>query len=63
MQIWNHEIIDNTKFSSNLKCADIIPIFKKIECVAKENYSTLPVGSKIFQICPYSNDWLMEKNI
>ena len=53
MQIWNHEIIDNRKVSSNLKCADITPIFKKLECVLKENYrpitSILPVVSKIVE--------------
>lgn len=50
--IWNLEIIDNQKFPSKLKCADISPIFKKLDCVLKENYrpiSILPVVSKIFE--------------
>ena len=29
MQIWNKEIIESKKFPSELKCADITPIFKK----------------------------------
>ena len=31
MQIWNNEIIDNQKFPTKLKYADIAPIFKKLE--------------------------------
>ena len=52
MQIWNNEIIENKKFPSELKCADITPIFKKLECILKKNYrpvSILPVVSKIFE--------------
>ena len=52
MQIWNKEIIENMKFPSELKCADISPIFKKVDRVLKENYrpvSILPVVSKIFE--------------
>ena len=52
MLIWNHEIIDNKTFPSKLKCADLTPIFKKLECILKENYrpiSILPVVSKIFE--------------
>ena len=52
MQIWNKEIIEHMKFSSELKCADISPIFKKVDRVLKENYrpvSILPVVSKIFE--------------
>ena len=52
MHIWNKEIIENKKFPYELKCADIIPIFKKLECILKQNYrpvSILPVVSKIFE--------------
>ena len=52
MEIWNKEIINNKKFPSKLKYADLTPIFKKLECVLKENYrpvSILPVVSKIFE--------------
>ena len=52
MQIWNKEIIENKKFPSKLKYADITPIFKKLECISKENYrpvSILPVVSKVFE--------------
>ena len=52
MQIWNIEIIKNKKFPSKLKLADIIPIFKKLQNIYKENYrpvSLLPVVSKIFE--------------
>ena len=52
MQIWNNEIIDNEKFPSALKHADITPILKKLKCILKENYrpvSILPVVSKILR--------------
>ena len=52
MQIWNKEIIENKKFPSELKCADICALFKKLDCTLKENYrpvSILPVVSKIFE--------------
>ena len=51
-QIWNHEILENEKFPTKLKYADITPIFKKLDCTLKENYrpvSILPVVSKIFE--------------
>ena len=51
-QIWNNEVILNKKFPSNLKLADITPLFKKLEPILKENYrpvSLLPVVSKIFE--------------
>ena len=51
-QIWNTEIIENNKFPSKLKCADLTPIFKKLECISVKNYrpvSILPVISKIFE--------------
>ena len=52
MQVWNVEIINNKKFPSKLKYADITPIFKKLDSILKENYrpvSILPVVSKIFE--------------
>ena len=52
MQIWNNEIIDNKKFPTRLKYADIAPIFKKLESITVKNYrpvSLLPVVSKIFE--------------
>ena len=52
VEIWNNEIIDNLKFPTKLKYADITPIFKKLECILMENYrpvSLLPVVSKMFE--------------
>jgi hypothetical protein len=52
MQIWNIEVIDNMKFPTKLKYADITPIFKKLERIFVDNYrpvSILPVVSKIFE--------------
>ena len=52
--IWNEEILVNMKFPSKLKLADIIPLYKKLEAIYKQNYrpvSLLPVVSKIFEIC------------
>ena len=52
VEIWNNEIIDNLKFPTKLKYADITPILKKLECFLMENYrpvSLLPVVSKIFE--------------
>ena len=52
MQIWNKEIIENKKFPSELKCANICPIFKKLDCTFKETYrpvSILQVVLKIFE--------------
>ena len=51
-KIWNIEIINNETFPSRLKCADLTPIFKKLECILVKNYrpvSILPVVSKIFE--------------
>ena len=51
MVIWNNEVIDSMIFPSKLKYADLSPIFKKLECIVKENYrpiSILPV-SNIFE--------------
>ena len=52
MQIWNNEIVDNKKLPIKLKCADITPIFKKLQCILLENYrpvSILPVVAKLFE--------------
>ena len=52
MQIWNNEIVDGHKFPTTLKCADIAPIFKKLDRILLKNYrpvSILPVVSKIFE--------------
>ena len=52
MQIWNNEVIDNQKFPTKLKHADIAPIFKKPESILMKNYrpvNILPVVSKIFE--------------
>ena len=46
------EIVGKRKFPSELKLADVSPIFKKLEAIHKENYrpvSVLPVVSKIFE--------------
>ena len=51
-QIWNNEVVQNTKFPTNLKLADISPIFKKIKNTVVNNYrpvSILPTISKIFE--------------
>ena len=52
MHIWNNEIINNQKFPTKLKLADITPIFKRLESILVKNYRTvsiLPVVSKIFE--------------
>ena len=52
MQIWNNEVIENKKFPTKLKYADIKPIFKRLERILAENYrpvSILPTASKIFE--------------
>ena len=51
-QIWNNTIINNNKYPSKLKLADITPLHKKLEAILKENYrpvSLLPAVSKIFE--------------
>ena len=63
MQIWNREIVDNKKFPTKLKYADLTPIFKSLECIIVKNYrpvSILPVKyyqynttSKIFNYLIY----------
>ena len=50
--IWRDEIILNKKFPTNLKLADITPIFKTLETIFVENYrpvSILPIISKVFE--------------
>ena len=50
--IWNHEILENHKYPSKLKLADVTPIHKKLQTVIKSNYrpvSVLPVVSKVFE--------------
>ena len=50
--IFNEEIINNKRFPSKLKLADITPIFKALETVTVKNYrpvSILPTVSKIFE--------------
>ena len=50
--IWNKEIVAGKTFPSKLKLADIIPLYKKLENIKKQNYrpvSLLPVVSKIFE--------------
>ena len=52
VQIWNNETIDNMKFPTKLKLADITPIFKKLERILVNNYrpvSILPAVSKIYE--------------
>ena len=52
LYIWNHEIIKNKSFPSNLKLAEISPIFKKDDPTLAKNYrpiSVLPCLSKIFE--------------
>ena len=65
----NKSLTSSRKFPSNLKLADITPIFKKKDPQAKENYrplSVLPVLSKAFerlmqkQINPFITDYLSD---
>ena len=50
--IFNREVIQNKKFPSKLKLADLTPVHKKLEKVFKKNFrpvSILPLVSKIFE--------------
>ena len=50
--IWNIEMVERGVFASNLKVADISPIYKKLENVFVKNYrpvSVLPILSKVFE--------------
>ena len=52
MDIWNIQIVRNKIFPTNLKLADIRPIYKKDDATLVKNYrpvSVLPVVSKIFE--------------
>ena len=52
MIIWNEEIVQNNKFPTKLKLADIRTIFKHFENILVKNYrpvSILPVVSKMFE--------------
>ena len=52
MDIWNIQIVRNKIFPTNLKLADICPIFKKDHATLVKNYGlviVLPVVSKIFE--------------
>ena len=52
MDIWNIQIVRNKIFPTNLKLADISPIFKKDDATLVKNYrpvSVLPVVSKMFE--------------
>ena len=51
-QIWNVQVIEQHKISSELKNADIKPVHKKLEHIFKKNYrpvSILGVISKVFE--------------
>ena len=50
--IWNTEILGKCNFETNLKLADVTPVFKKKDRTLVENYrpiSVLPTVSKIFE--------------
>ena len=51
--IWNNEIITQKSFPTNLKLADVTPVFKKGYVSLLKNcipVSVLPVVSKIYEI-------------
>ena len=65
--VWNDEVLQNFQFPSELKLADVIPVFKKEDPTLAKNYrpiSLLPTVSKIFerimlnQITTYMNEYL-----
>ena len=65
--VWNDEVLQNFQFPSELKLADVIPVFKKEDPTLAKNYrpiSLLPTVSKIFerimlnQITTYINEYL-----
>ena len=50
-QLFN-QVMTTRKFPSNLKIADVTPVFKKNNQLSKENYrpvSVLPIISKLFE--------------
>ena len=65
--VWNDEVLKYLKFPSELKQADVVPVFKKEDPTLAKNYrpiSLLPTISKIFervmltQITTYMNEYL-----
>ena len=63
----NKSLTSSRKFPSNLKLADITPIYKKKNPQAKENYrpvSVLPVLSKVFErLMQKQNDSFITESI
>ena len=47
--IWNEEVVQNKKFPTKLKFADITPIFKKLENILVDNYR--PVSILLRELC------------
>ena len=65
--VWNDEVLKDLKFPSELKLADVVPVFKQEDPTLAKNYrpiSLLPTISKIFervmqnQITTYMNEYL-----
>ena len=65
--VWNNEVLQDLKFASGLKLADIVPVLKKDESTLVKKYrpvSLLPIISKVFerimlnQITAYMNEYL-----
>ena len=55
--IWNIKIVQNKKFATKLKLADLTPIFKKLEKILAKHYRAMHVlPSKVFEI-------LMQKQV
>ena len=64
-KIINESITEGT-FPSELKLAEVTPVFKKLDCMNKENYrsvSLLPHMSKVFERILYNqlNDFVKDK--
>ena len=52
INVWNIEIVNQHKFSDNLKLADVTPVFKKDDANLTKNYrpvSVLPIVSNILE--------------
>ena len=50
--VWNDEVLKDLKFPSELRLADVVPVFKKEDPTLAKNYrpiSLLPTISKIFE--------------
>ena len=45
MNIWNNEIVQNRKYPTKLKLADMSPIHKKLEHIFTKNYRPVSVVS------------------